>query len=163
MRSRITSLLAIPLVACVLLVAGTGSASAQTNSDSVILHLHGQLQLPTSGESTGAAVAAETCYWDVYIFRADPTGKISGRTNVSCDAVMAQITAQVVLLNNGNPRGDAALTAGFPNTSSWETRLNFAVACLSGVNQAYGAVYVQSYSGLAASDFGYSASTITAR
>jgi hypothetical protein len=161
-RSRIASLLAIPLVMCALFAIGTGVASAQTNFDSAILHLRGQLQLPSAGKpAEGAAVSAETCYWDVYIFRADPTGKISGRTEVSCDAVMAQITAQVVLLNNGNPRGEASLTTGFANTSYWETRLTFPVACLSGVNQAYGSVYVQSYSGLAASDFGYSASTIT--
>jgi len=74
---------------------------------------------------------------------------------------MAQITAQVVLLNNGNPRGDASLTSGYANTSYWVTQLTFPVACLSGINQAYGAVYVRNYAGYAASDYGYSASYIT--
>lgn len=159
MRSRIVTLLAIPLVAFALLASGT--ASAKTDSETLLFHLSGQVELPKPASTDGATVTAETCFWDVYIFRADATGRISGRTEVSCNAVMAEIAAQVVLLINGSPRGDASITSGSPNTSFWTTRLTFPVACLSGINEAYGAVYVRNYAGYAASDFGYSASYIT--
>jgi len=87
-RSRIVTLLAVPLVAFALLAAGAGPASAMTDtdSDSVIFHARGQLQLPgpaSTGQTTDdATISAETCYWDVYIFRADSTGRISGKTEV---------------------------------------------------------------------------------
>jgi hypothetical protein len=111
MKSRVATLLAVPLLALALLAAGPGTAGA--------------------------------------------------RITVSCNAVMAQIAYQMVLLINDNPRPDASLTATQYNVPSVNTTLNLPVACLTGVNQAYGAVAVMNYAGLVASDYGYSANYIT--
>jgi hypothetical protein len=161
-RSRIANLLAVPLLALGLLAVPSPAAAEET---STLVHherrvLHFSDPKATGPSTDGAAVTAETCFWDVYIFRADASGNISGRVETVCNAVMALIEEQVVLLNNGNPRPNASLRQAFPNTSRAPLPLNFAVPCLSGANQAFGSVLVVNYAGYAASDYGYSASTI---
>jgi hypothetical protein len=162
-KFRIVTLLAIPLVAFALLVAGTGPASASDRT--VVFHSTRYLHIPAPASTNGADAAAtadgENCVWDVWVYRYDSTGRISGRLAVSCDGPMAQIAFQIVLLNNGNPRGDASYRDTRYNRQNIDEVLPRPVACLSGVNYAYGAVSVMDYAGRVASDFGYSANYIT--
>jgi hypothetical protein len=168
-KHRIAALLAAPLLTLAMLASWAGPAGATPGTDQsgpeVVFQATRTLHFtaPVAGPTVGvddAAVAAESCLWDVRILRIPGTGNLTGQVVISCNAFLAQLTAQVVLIWNGNPRVEASGQVTIFNQPGLNFTLPVAVQCLPGSNWAFGSVLVVNYAGLAASDFGDSLNRI---
>lgn len=158
MRSRIAALLAVPVLALAMVASMAGPASAKT--EVVIFHNSREIKLPAHVGIDGAEVQ-ETCIWDVFISKDLDTFYVTVTTWVQCDAYMAQITIQSYTFINGQPRMESRrIGTAFGPRDKFDVRTT-PLPCLPGTNTGYGAVYVLSYFGLAASDFGDSYNAIT--